>query len=161
MAIFDTECLLKATETLFKSKLNDEITLLNTEKGDYEIEAINSEAWYFQNLDDQVWSYGNFIVWGMYGNPTQTATQNNNSMKSTQIFFEVCLVDEGGPISENVFYRLLRYTRALESVIHKNYDKIRSGLKVEVTSLNPTSFDLGGKTFRSAGVLITVAMSTN
>ena len=159
--MFDTECLLKKTSELMKSRLNAEIVLINTEKADYELDAVNDDAWYFQNLDDEVWSYSNFIVWGIYDNPNQTDSQNNNAMKQTQMFFEVCIPDDGGPINQNVFYKLLRYTRALEAVIDKNYDKVRSGLKLQVSSLSPTSFDLGGKTFRSAGVLVTANISRN
>lgn len=159
--MFDTECLLKKTSELMKAKINGEIALIDTDKSDYELDPINDEAWYFQNLNDEVFSYANFVVWGMYDNPEQTDSQNNNAMKAVKMFFEVCIPDDGGPINENVFYKLLRYTRALESVIDKNYDKIRSGLKVQVNSLSPTSFDLGGKTFRSAGILVTANMSRN
>lgn len=159
--MFDTEDLLRSTGTLMKAKLNDALLVVDTDKGDYALDPINADAWYFQNLDEEVWSYSSFIVWGMYDNPTQTENQSNNAIKTTQMFFEVCLPDDGGALEENVFYKLLRYTRALESVVDKNYDKIRSGLKVQVSSLSPTSFDLGGKTFRSAGILITAAMSRN
>ena len=159
--MFDTECLLKKTSELMKAKLNTELGLIDTEKADYELDPINDNAWYFQNLDDEAFSYATFVVWGMYDNPEQTDSQNNNAMKANRMFFEVCLPDDGGPINENVFYKLLRYTRALEQVVDKNYDKIRSGLKVQVSSLSPTSFDLGGKTFRSAGILITANMSRN
>ena len=159
--MFDTEELLKKTSEIMIAKLNAELVLIDTDKGDYALDPINAEAWYFQNLDDEIWSYANFIVWGIYDNPTQTSEQNDNAIKTTQMFFEVCIPDDGGPIAQNVFYKLLRYTRALESVVDKNYDKIRSGLKVQVSSLSPTSFDLGGKTFRSAGILITAAISRN
>lgn len=144
-----------------KSKLNAEITAIDVEKADYELPKIADGAWYFQNLDDEAFSYPIFVVWGMYDNPEQTDSQENNAMKAVQMFFEVCVPDDGGALNQNVFYKLLRYTRALESVIDKNYDKVRSGLKVKVSSLSPTSFDLGGKTFRSAGVLITANMSRN
>ena len=144
-----------------KSKLNDEIAVVDADKGDYALDPVNDDAWYFQNLNDEVWSFANFVVWGMYDNPTQPSSQNNNAMKSNQMFFEICIPDDGGPISENVYYKLLRYIRALEAVIDKNYDKVRSGLKVQIDSLSPTSFDLGGKTFRSAGILVTANISRN
>ena len=159
--MFDTECLLKKTSELMKAKLNAELVIVDNDKGDYELDPINDDAWYFQNLGEEVFSYPTFVVWGIYDNPTQVASQNNNAIKQTQLFFEVCLPDDGGPMPENVFYKLLRYTRALESVIDKNYDRVRSGLKVQVASLSPTSFDLGNKTFRSAGILVTANMSRN
>lgn len=161
MAIYDTENLLKATAAKMKEQLNAELAIIDAEKADYTLDAINTNAWYFQNLDSEVFSYANFVVWGLYDNPATTDITNNTNMKKVEMFFEVCIPDDGGPISENVFYRLLRYTRALESVVQKNYDKIRSGTKLQVTGLSPTSFDLGGKTFRSAGVLVSTTMSTN
>ena len=157
--MFDTEELLEKTSDLMKAKLNAELLIVDTDKGDYALDPINDEAWYFQNLGDEAFSFANFMVWGMYENPTQES--EHNAIKVTKIFFEICLPDDGGPLNENVFYKLLRYTRALESVIDKNYGKIRSGLKVQVSSLSPTSFDLGGKTFRSAGILVSAAMSRN
>jgi hypothetical protein len=160
MPRFDTEELLKASAAKMKEKLNDEIACIATEKN-VTIPAVNDGAWYFQNLSDEAFSYPTFVVWGMYDNPVQTDTQENNAIKQVKIFFEVCLPDEGGPISQNVFYKLLRYTRALEQVVDKNFDKIRSGTKVKVDSLSPTSFDLGGKVFRSAGILISAHISRN
>lgn len=160
--MFDTEDLLKATESLIKSKLNDELVVIDNQKGDYSLDPINDNAWYFQNLHDQCWSYPIFVVWGMYDNPNNTDNQNNNSLKNVEMFFEVCVPDSAGPISQNTFYKLLRYTRALERVIHKNYDKIRSGLKVQVDSLNPSSFLLDeDRAFRSAGILVKAAISAN
>ncbi len=64
-------------------------------------------------------------------------------------------------MNENVFYRLLRYQRALESVAHKNFNKIWSGVKIKVDSLTPSSFDLDGKTFRTSGILISAALTAN
>ena len=106
--MFDTECLLKKTSEVIKAKLNGEIALIDTEKADYELDPINDEAWYFQNLDDEAFSYANFLVWGMYDNPTQTDSQENNAIKKVDMFFEVCTPDDGGPINENVFYKFNR-----------------------------------------------------
>jgi hypothetical protein len=144
-----------------KANLNNELVIIDTEKGDYELDPINADAWYFQNLDEEAFSYQAFVVWGIYDNPNPTDVIRGNAIKQHEIFFEICIPDDGGPLEENVFYRMLRYTRALESVVNKNFDKIRSGLNVTVSSLTPTSFDLSGKTFRTAGVLIKAAMSAN
>lgn len=159
--MFDTECLLKKTSEIMQARLNAELLLIDADKSDYIIDPINPDAWYFQNLNEEAFSYANFVVWGMYDNPAQLSPQNNNAIKEIKMFFEVCMPDDGGPMNENVYYKLLRYTRALEAVIDKNYDKIRSGLKVQVSNLSPTSFDLTGKTFRSAGVLVTAAITRN
>lgn len=159
--MFDTECFISKASELMKAKLNDELALIDTEKGDYIIDKINPNAWPFQNLNDEVFSYSNFCIWGLYDQPKQTDTLNNNSIKEIKLFFEVVTTDDGGPINENVFYRMLRYQRALESVAHKNFNKIWSGVKIKVDSLTPSSFDLDGKTFRTSGILISAALTAN
>lgn len=160
MAILDVETIVKKTQELIKSKLNDQIDCITAEKNDWEIEKINDDAWYFQQLGDEVYSYPSFIVWGIYSNPSVTDDAYSNSMKKVTMFFEVVIPDSGGPISENVFYKLLRYTRALETVVQKNYDKVHSGIKVKVSQLNPTSFSTNNETFRSAGIEVEAAIST-
>lgn len=161
MAFVDLELVLKKTSDLMKAKLNDSIDCINTAKGDYEIDNINDDAWYFENLGDEVFSYANFIVWGLYNQPEITDNNFNNSMRTIKMFFEVCLPDDGSPIAENVVYKLLRYTRALERVIHQNYDKILSGVKFKVNVLSPTSFKLDNLTYRAAGISIETAISAN
>jgi len=159
--IFDTECLLKSILDTVKTNLNSEILLIDTEKADYVLDPISDEAWYFQQLGEEVFSYQNFVVWGTYGNPDNFDTVHGNAIKQIEIFFEVVLADDGSAENENIHYKMLRYTRALESAVNKNFMKIWSGLKVKVTNLTPTIFDISNRQYRSAGIKVVAAISTN
>ena len=157
--MIDTELILKETQILVKSKLNPELLLINAEKNDFTIDPINSNAWIFQNLSEEIFSYNPFVVWGLSQQPENTDATESNSVKTCGIFFEVVVTDDGGPVRENVFYKLLRYTRALESVIQKNPNKILSGINFKVANLQPTSFQIDGSLFRSAGINILATYS--
>jgi len=159
--IFDNECLLKAMLDIVKGNLNSEILLIDIEKADYILDPINDNAWYFQQLGDEVFSYQNFVVWGSYGNPDNSDTTYGNSIKQTEMYFEVVVADDGSAIEENIHYKMLRYTRALESAVNKNFSKVWSGLKVKVINLTPTVFDISNRQYRSAGIKVVAAISTN
>jgi len=158
MAKFDVETLLNKTAAVVKDNLNAEIVCINTEKADFDLAQFTDSMYYFQNLTNEVFSYKQFIMWGMYDNPQIIDTTQVASLKKVEVFFEVVLVDDAGPMSENVFIRLLRYSRALEQVIQKKGGTIRSGTKFKVSSLNPTSLSFAGKTLRSAGITIEAAI---
>lgn len=157
---FDTEEFIKRVESVFKSKLNDAITCINTAKNDWELDPIQDDAWFLQNLSDETFNYDPFVVYGLYDNPKMTDTIRGNGMKDVEIFVEVVVADSGVELRENVFYKLLRYSRALEIVANKNYDKIRSGVNIQVSALSPVGFELDGKRYRSAGIKLKAAISS-
>lgn len=157
--IFDTEMFIKNSIEIVESKLPDVITALNTEKGDYELK--NIPYWYFQNLSAQCFSYPRFGVYYLVENNTLESAQNNNSIELVNLSFEVCLYDSGDRVDQNINWQILRYTRALKSVFHQNFDRIRSGTKTTVKSLIPNNFQVSGKTYKTGGVLIQAAISSN
>lgn len=159
MAMYDTESFLKQLETMYKANLNARIAAINTEKGDFEIAQINSNAWYFQNLNDKVFSYPVIIVWGLEPNPNVSESQNDNYIKQVKVFIEAAMPDKGSASAQNVMWQLLRYTRALEEVAFKNFDAFQGYAKLKVDSLEPTSFLLNGNMFRSAGVNVIASMT--
>ena len=146
---------------MIEDKLPAEIALINTEKADFTIPDINAKAWYLQNLSARAFSFKSFMVYGLMDQPDQTDTQENNSLKEVKVFFEIVLTDTGAVISENIFFKQLRYIRALEATVHKNFDRVRSGLKIRVDSLAPEAFELKGKIHRRSGISITANMSAN
>lgn len=161
MAKYDTEQFLKDLVTLYKANLNTQITALNTEKGDFDIDTIESDAWYFQNLNDNVFNNTVFIAYGLEANAKVSEPQSTNYVKEISVFIEACMADNGDTSSENVMWQLLRYTRALEEVAFKNYQKIDSRVKIRVKNLEPTSFLLDGRLFRSAGINISAALTAD
>jgi hypothetical protein len=158
--LIDTEVIVKETFAFIKSKLNAELLLIDTEKADFVLDPIYDNAWAFQNLNAEVFSYPSFVVYGLQASPTLTDSNIANSIKNCLMFFEVVLTDDGSKISENIFYKLLRYSRALESIIHKNPNRILSGIKFQVEELLPTSFEINGATYRSAGINISARYSS-
>lgn len=165
--MFDTEDLIKQAEAVVKTYLNTEIDCLNTEKGDTLLNTINDSAWYLQNLDDKVFSYKTFIVFGINPNSKITQALETANIRKVEMFFEVCTSRDSGTNAQNVFYKMLRYTRALEQVFHKYSGKIQSGVKFKVAALEPVTFGIKespddeiAKPFMTAGVNVSAEYST-
>ena len=154
MKIFDTETFLLKSKEMLMANLSAEIDIINNEKNDFNLDYINDSAWYFQNLNDEIFSYPVFIVWGVLKMPETVETNGGVRIRKENVFFEVVLSDNGDSMSENDFFKLLRYTRALETAVQNNFYNVMSGIKVSVSGLSPTSFELGGSVFRSAGISI-------
>jgi len=161
MAKYDTESFLKQLITLLKANLNTQISAINTEKADFSIDTIDDDAWYFQNLNDNVFNNTVFVAYGIEANAKVSEPQQDNYVKEISVFIEVSMSDDGDTTNENVMWRLLRYTRALEEVVFKNYQKIDSRAKLRVKNLEPTSFSLEGRLFRSAGINVTAALTAD
>ena len=157
MAIYDTEQLVRDLVTLYKSKLGAEITAINTEKNDFTIPNINANAWYFQNMNNEAFSYKRFIVYGLDQTPSAVQSQENNVIDNIEIFIEVVIPDSGEITEESIVYQLLRYSRALRQVGFKNFVSFQSEVKLTVSALTPTSFSFEGNMFRAAGISITAA----
>jgi len=159
MAKFDVETLLKKSHDVIKTNLNNELILIDTEKNDFVMPKINDNAYFLQNLNNNVFNYENFVVYGLVSNNEINDNNYNNTLETIRVGFEVFSYDDGAKESENVFYKMLRYSRALKSASQKNFDKIQRGIKFQVRSLEPTQFDLNGRMMRSSGVIISAAIS--
>lgn len=159
--LYDTECLLNSLIKTVKANLNNELLVIDAEKADYVIDKINDNAYYFQQLGEEVFSYQNFVVWGTYANPENFDSSTGNAIKKIKAYFEVVVADDGSALTENIHYKMLRYTRALEATINKNFSKMGNGLKVSIDHLTPTTFDVDNRQYRSAGIVVVAAITTN
>lgn len=157
---YDSEQFLRDLETIYKAKLNDEITAINTEKGDFSIDSIEAEAWYLDRIP-KVWSYNRNVIFGLHENPNQVQSQAGNVLKTVLVQFEVLIPDAGAAESEALVYELLRYTRALKQVAYKNFDKFRGRATLMVESLDPVRFPLNGKMVRTGGVTVKASLTDN
>lgn len=162
----DVEDLSRNIIEVFQANLNTQIGLLNTQKAannntddDFSIEDIQADAWFLSQVPT-VWSHPCFVVWGLTRNQL-SAQQDDNAIRNVGFFFEVVIPDEGDIDRQATFYKLLRYGRALERVVHKNVDKIQRGMKFQIDSLIPASADFAGKKFMSGGISVTTNISTD
>lgn len=157
---YDIELFIKDIEGIFKTNLNTKITAVNLEKqtltdevdDNFDIDQIDSEAWYFGQLP-AVWSYTNFVVYGLE-NITLEGEQYDGHIQKVSMFIEVLIDDDGSVPNESQIYKLLRYTRCLQEVALENFDSIRSYGKLTVNSLPPTLIEIDGRKLKSSGINI-------
>ena len=159
-AQYDTEQFVKDVITVFKANLNTEITALNTEKADFDIEQINADAWFFETFGQDALSYNQCVVYGFDDVPEVDEPQEDVFNREVALFIEVVMPDSGELTAENFVYQLLRYARALETVARKNFDAYQGRTRTKVTALQPLTFQRGGKTVRAAGIRLTASMTS-
>jgi len=150
MIMYDEEQMLRDIETTFKTNLNTEIDLINTEKGAVLgdalfIENIPTDKYIFETLDSRILNYkGFFIMYGLVDTPLKEANIESY-IEDVTITFQVATFDKGEKARSNTLYKLLRYRRALKTVIMKNPDVFRSYAKPLMASLKPDAFPYSSK----------------
>lgn len=158
---YDVELFLSDIKKIFQANLNDKIDAINLEKqtiteetnDDFAINRISNDAWYFNHLPE-VWSYPQFVVWGL-GDIEIKNSQPDGAMQEVTAFIEVAIPDRGAPRNEAYIYQLLRYSRALQDIALKNFDGLRGYGKIRVDSLSPTLVNISDKRLRISGISIT------
>lgn len=163
---YDIERFIQDMEQVFKDNLNDEIALIDAEKGDYVLPPISDNAWFFRNLNDKIMNYSQFVVFGFDENVKSESAQVDNNIRVAKIFFEVCVTDQTSIIDlKRTHYKLLRYSRALEQVAFKNLGKFPSINQPQVEILFPTEVpiksDVEPMLINTAGVSITAKFTAN
>lgn len=143
--IYDEEEMIRDIETLFKSKLNEEIDCINTQKnavaGDVLfLDQIPADKYIFETLDSRLLNYrGFFILYGLMDTPIRESNESN-FIEDVTITFQVATFDKGEKTRSNTLFKLLRYRRALKQVIIKNPDVFRNYAKPLMASLKPDAF---------------------
>ena len=108
----------------FKSNLNDEIAAINIEKGAFIgdalfLEDIPTEKYIFESLDSRILNYkGYFVMYGIVDTPIRDI-QEDNFVEDLTMTFQVATFDKGEADRKNTFYKLLRYRRAIKTVLKK------------------------------------------
>lgn len=147
---YDEEQMIRDIETLYKAELNNEIDLINTEKGEVPgntlfLEQIASDKYIFETLDSRVNNFkGFFILYGLVDTPVAEA-QFNNFVDGVTVTFQVATFDKGEKERSNTMYKLLRYRRALKQVIMNSTDLFRGYAIPLVASLKPDAFPYSNK----------------
>jgi hypothetical protein len=152
---YDIENFLGNLQTCLVANLNNKIAAINTEKGDFTLDAIDTSAYRLQDLAEGPSQYNPFIVYGELEDPVGESLGSGTAIKYS-VGIELAISDAGA--DPKIKNRLLRYRRALMEVIQDNWDRIgQLSLKVKVKSTVPSPFfktqDFEG---RSVGVTIEV-----
>lgn len=148
--LYDEEQMIRDIESTFKTKLNDEIDCINTEKGTVSgdplfLEHIPTDKYVFETLDQRLLNYkGFFILYGLVDTPIREANVNNY-IEDITVTFQIATFDKGEKTRSNTLYKLLRYRRALKQVIMKNPDLFRNYAKPLMASLKPDAFPYSNK----------------
>lgn len=156
---YDPEKLVQDLLKMFRDNLPAKLAAINTEKGDSLLVAPDLEAWFFQNLNDSSFNFEPFVV---YSIDAMTIGSNNTAAASKNIVvsFEVAFVDHGENDSDNIYRKLLRFTRALEEIFfEKKRESIPSCVELEIQTLAPLGVDAGGKIIRTGGVSLLASIA--
>ncbi len=149
----DDEVLLEKTIDVIKANLNDCITAMNTEKGDTLLEQINAKAWYENTSEGGMFSFQNFVMYGVMEERVIEEGQPM-TMEEVTMHFEVATVDEGTGDSYTATKRVRRYKNTLKHLMHKYHRDILGGIKFKVSGLMPATFVVNGQKFITAGISV-------
>lgn len=139
--IYDEELMLKDLENLCKTGLNAEIDIINAEKADaLVLTHIPSDKYVFEAIGKGMLNYtGFFVMYGLVDNPL-AESNSSNVIENCMMTLQIGTFDKGEAERSNLFYKLLRYRRALRSLILKNPDVFRGYAKASMVSLKPNAF---------------------
>lgn len=144
--LYDEEMIIKDAVALFKSQLNAEIDLINTEKNDaLVLEHIANDKYIFEAIGKDVLNFKGFFMLFGTADTTIKDESNGNVIEDVVMTFQIGTFDKGEKERSNIFYKLLRYRRVLRSLILKNPDVFRGYAKASMVSLKPNAlyFDEG------------------
>lgn len=156
--VYDVETFLKNTLAIFRDNLDAEIDLIDTEKGDFTLDKIDTDAYYF-NLTPKNTTFKVFISYGILNEPNVDELEGG-SLREITLQFEVGLPDQNWPDNESGAFRILRYRRVLESIVSKNYRKFGGGKKPVITALAPASLTYKGAKTNFAGINLTIILDS-
>lgn len=153
VAKYDVETFLDALGTLLTSNLNTKIAEISTEKGDAStvpMAQLHADAFFKQTLNNDCAAFDPYLLYGV----TDISTDGIGPASIRTCTFEVSIVVADQGTDKNIVKRVLRYQRALEEVLHENFDRLRAGFKLKVNSLVPVQLTAVNSPaqFRAVGV---------
>lgn len=135
MKRYDTESFLIDVESTMKNNLNNLITALNTEKGDFNLDLVDDKAYIFQTLNDEVVNFNPAVFYYI----DDIRSEGIDSATSEEIVVEVTIIMSDTQ-DGNMQYKLLRYLRVLKELFNTHFNKVHYSKKVIVESLVPINF---------------------
>jgi hypothetical protein len=140
---FDIETFIDGLSTSLKTKLNQKITALNTEKGDALLDQIPEKAWIFGSLDDTVKNFADFAFFFVDSIDTKVA----GPILAEEYTIEIDLFIYDRQDSK-IQKRILRLHRALREAIAETWDKVGMGYdRASIESLTPIDVKLNNSSY--------------
>lgn len=127
----DVEVIYDKLAAKMKSVFNTKILAINTEKADFSVEAINTNAWLSGSLDDSCKSFDQFIFYFL---DDLTGEANGRAVNQKCVFeFDLFFAQkEDG----KDYKRFLRYARALMESAQDAWDTVGKGYDRATISLS-------------------------
>lgn len=163
--MYDTEQVIEDIVSTFQSKLDNEITNINTRKnavsGDARfLESIASSKYVFETVSKQVLNFKDgFILYGLVDVP-MNQEQLGNGVETTVVTFQVALFDKGEKGRTDLLYKLLRYRSALKEVVKNSPDMFRGFATPLITGLKPSAFEYEKQIIFTCGIDISASVTS-
>lgn len=156
MAKFDLETFRDTLKAFLVDNMAAKVSEINTEKGDNPVLAEIPEAQYFQDFNEKIVNFDNFIYYGFL--PFEDGITNAGEIgQPVSMFFMTFITDQstinGGIIAENT---ILRYTRAMFEIFQAESLTEASLSDLEITILPPESvkIEAGADWYKVGGVYV-------
>lgn len=150
---YDVERFFTDLGTMLKANLNNKLTAIDSEKGDYTIKKIDSSAWFFQSLND---SYTNFDPFVIYGVSQFEPSDDPYSVTATKMLVEIVIVVADQGQDATISGKMFRYQRALKEVILENFDSLPDCSRLKVDNQIPVDFKLINNSYLHKAIGVTI-----
>jgi hypothetical protein len=141
----DAEIICDKIKAFLKNNLNNEIVKINNEKNDgITLEQIAEDAYFFESMDDSVHNFDPFIFY--FIDSTSSEVNGSSYAKKISIEFDIILANNQ---DDNISRKLLRYTRALESVLSRVFEKVEPLYQGDLETLDSIDIKLRNNSFPS------------
>jgi hypothetical protein len=150
------EDIFRAIATEFETQLALKIAEINTASTDFDIAAIDTEAFVYGSLNEQVVNHQQFVL--AYIESVSNQIVGNAAARTLSIEFDLAIARRS---DNRDYFRILRYWEALTRAGQALFDKVLIGFdKPELDILTPISVTLfdGSDEINVVGVKISVTV---
>lgn len=153
MAKFDLESFNDRLKAFLVDNMAAKIAEINTEKGNDPVLIEIPEAQYFEDFNEKIVNFENFIYYGFLD--FEPGLNNGGEVgQPVSMFFTTMITDQdGGVIGRN---KILRYTRAMYEIFQENSTSSGSISDLEITIMPPEFVKIrsGSDWYRAGGVYV-------
>lgn len=153
--IYDEEDLLKSIKNFVKANLETEITAINTEKGDFNIDSISADDAHFVIVGELLDLPNHMYVSFSIDEDIETLNNVDDIMSAPVITIEIAF---DNPKKANTYYKSLRYMRALYQTVVKYESSTVEVGELKITKAIPMLVTNMNRELIVSGVEVSVAI---